>query len=75
MELEARAARIQAFNASLVPGLLQTPAYMRALFAGVSPVRRSTALPPLAWAARRSCSGTARRTSGGFSGKRPCGRS
>ncbi|MFH8623699.1 Scr1 family TA system antitoxin-like transcriptional regulator [Streptomyces vietnamensis] len=34
LELEARAARIQAFNASLVPGLLQTPAYMRALFAG-----------------------------------------
>ncbi|MFF7411053.1 helix-turn-helix domain-containing protein [Streptomyces lydicus] len=41
LELEARAARIQAFNASLVPGLLQTPAYMCALFAegkaGISP--------------------------------------
>ncbi|MFI5570898.1 helix-turn-helix transcriptional regulator [Streptomyces sp. NPDC051740] len=32
LELEARAVRIQSFNASLVPGLLQTPAYMRALF-------------------------------------------
>jgi hypothetical protein len=32
LELEARAVRIQAFNASVIPGLLQTPAYMRALF-------------------------------------------
>ncbi|GAA0915509.1 helix-turn-helix transcriptional regulator [Streptomyces thermoalcalitolerans] len=41
LELEARAVRIQAFNASLIPGLLQTEAYMRALFAkgeaGISP--------------------------------------
>ncbi|KUO11920.1 helix-turn-helix domain-containing protein [Streptomyces sp. DSM 15324] len=41
LELEARAARIQSFNASLIPGLLQTAAYMRALFAegepGISP--------------------------------------
>lgn len=33
--------RIQSFNASLIPGLLQTPAYMRSLFAagepGISP--------------------------------------
>ncbi len=32
LELEARAARIQEFSASVIPGLLQTPAYMRALF-------------------------------------------
>jgi hypothetical protein len=32
LELEARAARIQEFGASVIPGLLQTPAYMRALF-------------------------------------------
>ncbi|MDT0398887.1 MULTISPECIES: helix-turn-helix transcriptional regulator [Streptomyces] len=32
LELEARAVRIQEFSASLVPGLLQTEAYMRALF-------------------------------------------
>ncbi|MFD7058341.1 Scr1 family TA system antitoxin-like transcriptional regulator [Streptomyces sp. NPDC059906] len=32
LELEAKAVRIQAFGASLVPGLLQTEAYMRALF-------------------------------------------
>lgn len=32
LELEARAARIQEFDASVIPGLLQTPAYMRALF-------------------------------------------
>ncbi|MEU8621759.1 helix-turn-helix transcriptional regulator [Streptomyces sp. NPDC048623] len=32
LELEAKAARIQAFGASLIPGLLQTEAYMRALF-------------------------------------------
>ncbi|MFE2277820.1 helix-turn-helix transcriptional regulator [Streptomyces sp. NPDC059454] len=32
LELEAQAVRIQAYNASVIPGLLQTPAYMRALF-------------------------------------------
>ncbi|MET8827140.1 DUF5753 domain-containing protein [Streptomyces sp. NPDC004610] len=32
LELEARAARIQEFSTSVIPGLLQTPAYMRALF-------------------------------------------
>ncbi|MER8013087.1 helix-turn-helix transcriptional regulator [Streptomyces griseoluteus] len=32
LELEARAARIQEFGASVIPGLLQTPAYKRALF-------------------------------------------
>ncbi|MFI7299854.1 helix-turn-helix transcriptional regulator [Streptomyces sp. NPDC050121] len=32
LELEARAARIQEFGASVIPGLLQTSAYMRALF-------------------------------------------
>ncbi|MFE6284901.1 helix-turn-helix domain-containing protein [Streptomyces sp. NPDC057877] len=32
LELEARAARIQEFSASVIPGLLQTPAYMRTLF-------------------------------------------
>ncbi|MBQ1094001.1 helix-turn-helix transcriptional regulator [Streptomyces sp. B93] len=37
LELEARAARIQSFNASLIPGLLQTPAYMRALFSKGDP--------------------------------------
>ncbi|WP_155054051.1 helix-turn-helix domain-containing protein [Streptomyces blattellae] len=37
LELEARAARIQEFCAGLVPGLLQTPAYMRALFTEGNP--------------------------------------
>ncbi|WP_055526654.1 helix-turn-helix domain-containing protein [Streptomyces graminilatus] len=32
LELEAKAARIQAFGASIIPGLLQTKAYMKALF-------------------------------------------
>lgn len=32
LELEAGAARIQEFGASVIPGLLQTPAYMRTLF-------------------------------------------
>ncbi|WP_368773839.1 Scr1 family TA system antitoxin-like transcriptional regulator [Streptomyces sp. S5] len=31
LELEARAARIQEFGASIVPGLLQTETYIRAL--------------------------------------------
>ncbi|OIJ91187.1 helix-turn-helix domain-containing protein [Streptomyces colonosanans] len=43
LELEARAARIQEFGANVIPGLLQTPAYMRALFIkgnpGMSPVK------------------------------------
>lgn len=37
VELEAKAARIQEFGASVIPGLLQTPAYMRALFAKGDP--------------------------------------
>ncbi|MGW1780449.1 DUF5753 domain-containing protein [Streptomyces sp. NPDC002143] len=37
LELEAKAARIQAYGGTLVPGLLQTPAYMRALFRKGSP--------------------------------------
>lgn len=37
LELEAKAARIQEYGASLVPGLLQTKAYMRALFRSVDP--------------------------------------
>ncbi len=37
LELEAKAARIQAYGSTLVPGLLQTPAYMRALFRKGSP--------------------------------------
>ncbi|WP_055548957.1 DUF5753 domain-containing protein [Streptomyces sp. NBRC 110028] len=32
LELEAKAVRIQAYGASIIPGLLQTGAYMRALF-------------------------------------------
>ncbi|MEV6175127.1 helix-turn-helix transcriptional regulator [Streptomyces sp. NPDC051954] len=32
LELEAKAARIQEFSATFIPGLLQTKAYMRALF-------------------------------------------
>ncbi|MEW2496605.1 helix-turn-helix transcriptional regulator [Streptomyces nodosus] len=39
LELEARAARIQAFGASLIPGLLQTEAYMRTLFTEAEPGR------------------------------------
>jgi hypothetical protein len=37
LELEAKAIRIQEYGASLVPGLLQTEAYMRALFRAVHP--------------------------------------
>ncbi|WP_329413811.1 helix-turn-helix domain-containing protein [Streptomyces sp. NBC_00704] len=37
LELEAKAARIQEFGASIVPGLLQTEAYMRALFRECNP--------------------------------------
>ncbi|SDC05684.1 helix-turn-helix domain-containing protein [Streptomyces prasinopilosus] len=37
LELEARAVRIQEFGASLIPGLLQTEAYMRALFTAGEP--------------------------------------
>ncbi|WP_221354915.1 DUF5753 domain-containing protein [Streptomyces beigongshangae] len=37
LELDARAARIQEFGASIVPGLLQTEAYMRALFRECNP--------------------------------------
>ncbi|MEU0894869.1 helix-turn-helix domain-containing protein [Streptomyces massasporeus] len=37
LELEARAARIQEFGASIVPGLLQTETYMRALFRECNP--------------------------------------
>ncbi len=39
LELEARAARIQAFGASIIPGLLQTRAYMRELFLKAEPGR------------------------------------
>ncbi|AIV34536.1 helix-turn-helix domain-containing protein [Streptomyces sp. CCM_MD2014] len=37
LELEAKAVRIQEFCAGVVPGLLQTPAYMRALFTEGNP--------------------------------------
>ncbi|GCB46463.1 helix-turn-helix transcriptional regulator [Streptomyces sp. NL15-2K] len=37
LELEAKATRIQAFGASIIPGLLQTEAYMRALFSAGEP--------------------------------------
>ncbi|WP_416985057.1 DUF5753 domain-containing protein [Streptomyces sp. T028] len=37
LELEAKAARIQEFGASTVPGLLQTKAYMRTLFRECNP--------------------------------------
>lgn len=37
LELEAKATRIQEYGASLIPGLLQTPAYMRAQFTAVGP--------------------------------------
>jgi transcriptional regulator with XRE-family HTH domain len=37
LELEARAVRIQEYGSSLIPGLLQTEGYMRALFAAVHP--------------------------------------
>ncbi|WP_329137350.1 DUF5753 domain-containing protein [Streptomyces sp. NBC_00670] len=39
LELEARAVRIQAFGASIIPGLLQTAAYMRELFVRAEPGR------------------------------------
>ncbi|WP_129309593.1 DUF5753 domain-containing protein [Streptomyces sp. L2] len=39
LELEVRAARIQAFGASLIPGLPQTKAYMRELFLRADPGR------------------------------------
>lgn len=37
LELEATAVRIQEFCAGIIPGLLQTPAYMRALFGEGNP--------------------------------------
>jgi len=37
LELEAKATRVQEYGASLVPGLLQTKAYMEALFRAVDP--------------------------------------
>ncbi|WP_371546397.1 helix-turn-helix domain-containing protein [Streptomyces sp. NBC_00554] len=37
LELEAKAVRIQEFCAGVIPGLLQTPAYMRALFTEGNP--------------------------------------
>jgi hypothetical protein len=37
LELEAKAARIQAYGSTLVPGLLQTKAYMRAMFRRSNP--------------------------------------
>lgn len=39
LELEARAVRVQAFGASILPGLLQTKAYMRELFVEADPGR------------------------------------
>ncbi|MFF5556723.1 DUF5753 domain-containing protein [[Kitasatospora] papulosa] len=41
LELEARAARIQEFGASIVPGLLQTEACMRPLFRECNPEARA----------------------------------
>ncbi|MEU6378420.1 helix-turn-helix transcriptional regulator [Streptomyces sp. NPDC046909] len=37
LELEAKASRIQAFGASIIPGLLQTEEYMRAMFTAGEP--------------------------------------
>ncbi|MFF4526558.1 helix-turn-helix domain-containing protein [Streptomyces bluensis] len=37
LELEAKAVRIQEFGASIIPGLLQTEPYMRALFRACNP--------------------------------------
>lgn len=37
LEIEARAVRIQEYGASIIPGLLQTKAYMRALCTAVDP--------------------------------------
>ncbi|MFC4493510.1 Scr1 family TA system antitoxin-like transcriptional regulator [Streptomyces ovatisporus] len=39
LELEAKAARVQEFGASIIPGLLQTEAYMRARFTEGEPGR------------------------------------
>ncbi|WP_098023492.1 Scr1 family TA system antitoxin-like transcriptional regulator [Streptomyces sp. st115] len=48
MELEAKAARIQAYGATLVPGLLQTPAYARAVFRRSNPSATSEKIASLA---------------------------
>jgi hypothetical protein len=77
LELEARAVRIQAFGASIIPGLLQTAAYMRELFVRAEPEgarRKSTVWWRPAWAAKRSCGAPAHRTSGGSWVRQPCGR-
>jgi hypothetical protein len=78
LELEAKAARIQEYGASVIPGLLQTEGYMRALFTqgepGLSPKEIDRLVRP-AWVVRRSCGGTARRTCGGSSAKQHCDRS
>jgi hypothetical protein len=47
LELEASAVRIQEFCAGVIPGLLQTPAYMRALFTEGNPEMTSTEIDGL----------------------------
>lgn len=47
LELEASAVRIQEFGASVIPGLLQTPAYMRALFVKGDPGMSPSAIEAL----------------------------
>ncbi|MFI2286604.1 DUF5753 domain-containing protein [Streptomyces niveus] len=48
LELEAKAARIQAYGATLVPGLLQTSAYARAVFHRSNPSATSEKIASLA---------------------------
>jgi transcriptional regulator with XRE-family HTH domain len=47
LELEAKATRIQEYGASLVPGLVQTEAYMRAVFRATNPDASSARLDAL----------------------------
>jgi hypothetical protein len=77
LELEARAVRVQEFGAGVIPGLLQTPDYMRALFTEGNPEMTSKEIDGLVAARlgrQESCGVTADLTSGGSSVKQPYGR-
>jgi transcriptional regulator with XRE-family HTH domain len=68
MELEQRAARIRKFMPSVMPGLFQTEAYMRALFRDFPVTGRTTRRAwPTGWGARGYLRGRTLRTAGSSS--------